>query len=200
MINTCNCFLQGIALSCAGFKTAEPVDPAIFKLIDNGLCAVLPNKFLKPHDTVKFAYAWDPPFFMFPRRVISVCWSKWSVSFYLTTFYLCHSKKFVIIEFWIRSNKYLNVQNVFKLVLASGLFHMQLSVDLHFSSVVILQMAYCLSFTARKCCLSTQKKEKVLLIFVKLNLRVLPLKLQATLPYNSRISKLAGYNLDLNLK
>ncbi|KAF5938364.1 hypothetical protein HYC85_022623 [Camellia sinensis] len=53
VINNCNCSRQGMALSCAGFKTAEPIDPAIFKPIDNGLCAVLPNKLLKPHDTVK---------------------------------------------------------------------------------------------------------------------------------------------------
>ncbi|GMP94470.1 hypothetical protein CsSME_00043923 [Camellia sinensis var. sinensis] len=73
VINNCNCSRQGMAFSCAGFKTAEPIDPAIFKPIDNGLCAVLPNKLLKPHDTVKFAYAWDPPFIMFPRRATSVC-------------------------------------------------------------------------------------------------------------------------------
>ncbi|GMP94473.1 hypothetical protein CsSME_00043926 [Camellia sinensis var. sinensis] len=78
--NNCKCGRLGIVLSCPGFKTVEVIDPAILKPTNDGRCLLIQYKILKPHDSVKFSYAWDPPILMLPQKALNFCGDKSSSS------------------------------------------------------------------------------------------------------------------------
>ncbi|KAF5938367.1 hypothetical protein HYC85_022626 [Camellia sinensis] len=78
--NNCKCGRLGIVLSCPGLKTVEVVDPAILKPTNDGRCLLIQYRILKPHDSVKFSYAWDPPILMLPQKALNFCGDKSSFS------------------------------------------------------------------------------------------------------------------------
>ncbi|KAL8496932.1 hypothetical protein ACS0TY_020571 [Phlomoides rotata] len=72
IVNTCNCAQSNIVVSCPGFQTVEPLNPSIFK--KNGdLCVVNQGRPIPPKGSVKFSYAWDPPFVLKPFSTRSLC-------------------------------------------------------------------------------------------------------------------------------
>ncbi|XP_055808408.1 protein TAPETUM DETERMINANT 1-like [Solanum dulcamara] len=74
VVNNCdNCTMQKMLLSCNGFQTTEPVDPTIFKPVGNNTCSVNNGNSIPPKYTVKFSYAWDPPFFLRQTSVNTSC-------------------------------------------------------------------------------------------------------------------------------
>ncbi|KAF4373111.1 hypothetical protein CsatB_008450 [Cannabis sativa] len=76
VINTCeNCGQSEIKLGCEGFQTAKPVDPATFLDQGHGQCLLINGSILNPKATVRFSYAWDPPFLFFPlhSRIPTSC-------------------------------------------------------------------------------------------------------------------------------
>ncbi|XP_060178715.1 TPD1 protein homolog 1-like [Lycium barbarum] len=73
VVNNCDCPMLNMLLSCNGFQTTEPVDPAIFKPIGNDTCSINNGSSIKPKDSVKFSYAWDPPCFLRPTSVVASC-------------------------------------------------------------------------------------------------------------------------------
>ncbi|XP_049364190.1 TPD1 protein homolog 1A-like [Solanum verrucosum] len=73
VVNNCDCPMQKLVLSCYDFKTTEPVDPTIFKPLGNNACSVNNGNAIKGKDTIKFSYAWDPPFFLRPTSVNATC-------------------------------------------------------------------------------------------------------------------------------
>ncbi|XP_009778159.1 TPD1 protein homolog 1B-like [Nicotiana sylvestris] len=73
VVNNCDCPMQNLFLSCNDFQTTEPVDPSIFKPSGDNTCIVNNGSSIQPKDTVKFSYAWDPPFFLRPTSVVTSC-------------------------------------------------------------------------------------------------------------------------------
>ncbi|KAB2072715.1 hypothetical protein ES319_A07G034600v1 [Gossypium barbadense] len=67
--NNCKCAQHKLTLSCEGFQSRETVDPNIFQKQDNN-CQVIDGNALNGFASVSFAYAWDPPFIMFPSGSI----------------------------------------------------------------------------------------------------------------------------------
>lgn len=72
IVNKCNCSQSNIFLSCQGFQTVEPVDPAIFSK-HGDQCSVNKGLPIASKKEVTFSYAWDPPFFLFPLSTRSLC-------------------------------------------------------------------------------------------------------------------------------
>ncbi|KAH6761416.1 hypothetical protein C2S51_018365 [Perilla frutescens var. frutescens] len=72
VVNKCNCSQSNIVLTCKDFQTVEPVDPSIFQK-NSDSCSVNGGRPLRPQADVKFSYAWDPPFFLFPLSTKSLC-------------------------------------------------------------------------------------------------------------------------------
>ncbi|KAM3306228.1 TPD1 protein 1B-like [Capsicum chacoense] len=73
VVNNCDCPMQKMVLSCNGFHTTEPVDPTIFKPTGDNKCSINNGGSIPGKNTVKFSYAWDPPFFLRPTSVIASC-------------------------------------------------------------------------------------------------------------------------------
>ncbi|KAL4650829.1 hypothetical protein ACB092_01G115500 [Castanea dentata] len=71
VINNCNCPQLLIKLSCKGFQTVENVDPSILSIMDDK-CLLIRGKPLEGFASVKFSYAWDPPFILLPSESIVV--------------------------------------------------------------------------------------------------------------------------------
>lgn len=71
IVNKCNCSQSNIFLSCQGFQTVEPVDPAIFSK-HGDQCSVNKGFPIASQNEVTFSYAWDPPFFLFPLSTRSL--------------------------------------------------------------------------------------------------------------------------------
>ncbi|CAB4297353.1 unnamed protein product [Prunus armeniaca] len=67
--NNCACAQTSIVLSCRGFQTAEPVDPAILKK-QGDVCLLIMGNLLDAGASVKFSYAWDPPFLLLPSSSV----------------------------------------------------------------------------------------------------------------------------------
>ncbi|ONI34486.1 hypothetical protein PRUPE_1G484200 [Prunus persica] len=67
--NNCACAQTSIVLSCKGFQTTEPVDPAILKKQGN-VCRLIMGNLLDAGASVKFSYAWDPPFLLLPSSSV----------------------------------------------------------------------------------------------------------------------------------
>ncbi|XP_047970181.1 TPD1 protein homolog 1-like [Salvia hispanica] len=72
VVNNCNCSQSNIVLTCSGFQTVKPVDPSIFQR-NGDHCSVNGGRPLLPRADVKFSYAWDPPFFLFPFSTKPLC-------------------------------------------------------------------------------------------------------------------------------
>ncbi|KAE9617540.1 hypothetical protein Lal_00035176 [Lupinus albus] len=66
VINNCACPQSQIKLLCKGFQTEEPVDPNILSK-DGDNCLLINGNTLQAFNTVKFSYAWDPPFLFWPK-------------------------------------------------------------------------------------------------------------------------------------
>ncbi|MCE5166750.1 hypothetical protein HAX54_025736 [Datura stramonium] len=73
VVNNCDCPMQKMLLSCNGFQTTEAVDPSIFKPEGDNTCSIKNGNSIPPKDTVKFSYAWDPPFLLRPTSVVTSC-------------------------------------------------------------------------------------------------------------------------------
>ncbi|KAM3309346.1 TPD1 protein 1A [Capsicum chacoense] len=73
VVNNCDCPMQNMFVSCYDFQTTEPVDPTIFKPIGNNTCSINNGSSIRPKDTVRFSYAWDPPFLLRPTYVVALC-------------------------------------------------------------------------------------------------------------------------------
>ncbi|CAN6587779.1 unnamed protein product [Malus baccata var. baccata] len=58
--NNCKCDRRSIILNCKGFQSAE---------------LAVPGSTLAPGASVKFSYAWDPSFIMFPKSadIVGAC-------------------------------------------------------------------------------------------------------------------------------
>lgn len=67
--NHCNCTQSHIKFACIGFQTKEPVDPAIL-FVRYNTCLLIRGSPLAPFGTVKFSYAWDPPFLLRPSSTV----------------------------------------------------------------------------------------------------------------------------------
>lgn len=72
--NNCKCPRRSIILNCKGFHSAEPVDTSIF-LKQGDVCLLQMGSTLPPGASVKFSYAWDPAFIMFPESaaIVGAC-------------------------------------------------------------------------------------------------------------------------------
>ncbi|KAJ8767575.1 hypothetical protein K2173_017919 [Erythroxylum novogranatense] len=67
--NNCPCPLSQIKLTCEGFQSTEHVNSTI--LVEQGdTCLLINGKPLKASSSVKFSYAWDPPFVLWPASAI----------------------------------------------------------------------------------------------------------------------------------
>ncbi|KAL8090035.1 hypothetical protein AgCh_039484 [Apium graveolens] len=65
VINNCTCFQGSIILQCTGFQTVLPVDPRLLNKVDDH-CLLNQGQALPPFNSIKFSYAWYPPFFLIP--------------------------------------------------------------------------------------------------------------------------------------
>ncbi|GKV03231.1 hypothetical protein SLE2022_034900 [Rubroshorea leprosula] len=65
VVNNCKCPQSQIKFACKGFKTVEPINPLILAK-QGDECLLINGKTLPGFATVKFSYAWDPPFVLFP--------------------------------------------------------------------------------------------------------------------------------------
>lgn len=72
IVNTCSCAQSNIVLSCPGFQTYDPLNPSVFHR-DGDLCSVIQGRPLASKASVKFTYAWDPPFVLKPFSARSLC-------------------------------------------------------------------------------------------------------------------------------
>lgn len=63
--NNCKCSQRQLKLACKGFQTVETVDSNIFAKQGDD-CLLINGDAFKGFQAVSFAYAWDPPFVMFP--------------------------------------------------------------------------------------------------------------------------------------
>ncbi|KAL5100720.1 hypothetical protein RYX36_005047 [Vicia faba] len=67
IVNKCNCPLSQIILNCQGFQSTMPVDSTILlKRGDN--CLLYNGHALSGNDADQFAYAWDTPFNLYPKK------------------------------------------------------------------------------------------------------------------------------------
>lgn len=75
VVSTCkSCALTNIELSCQGFQTVEAIDPSIFQFQKDGdRCLVNGGRPLQPQASVRFSYAWDPPFLLRPFSALVMC-------------------------------------------------------------------------------------------------------------------------------
>ncbi|CAK7329553.1 unnamed protein product [Dovyalis caffra] len=70
VVNNCQCAQSQIKLSCMGFQTVENIDPSI--LVKQGdACLLINGNSLEKSASVKFSYAWDPPFLLLPLGSVS---------------------------------------------------------------------------------------------------------------------------------
>ncbi|XP_020229145.1 uncharacterized protein LOC109810163 [Cajanus cajan] len=65
LINNCSCVQSHIRLACKGFRSVENVNSSILS-IQGDSCLLINGYPLKGFDTVRFSYAWDPPFLLMP--------------------------------------------------------------------------------------------------------------------------------------
>ncbi|KAG4982922.1 hypothetical protein AAZX31_10G108500 [Glycine max] len=72
VINNCTCTQSQIRLSCKGFKTSESVSPSILS-IEGDSCLLINGNPLNSFATVRFSYAWDPPFLLLPTSSSISC-------------------------------------------------------------------------------------------------------------------------------
>ncbi|WOG87768.1 hypothetical protein DCAR_0206999 [Daucus carota subsp. sativus] len=70
--NNCTCFQKSITLKCDGFQSVSPVDPRLFKKVADH-CLLNQGRALPPFNSIKFSYAWYPPFFLIPQFSIVQC-------------------------------------------------------------------------------------------------------------------------------
>lgn len=74
VINNCGCSQKSINLSCKGFQTAEPVDPlTLLKSKQGDTCILINGSSLDGFQSVRFSYAWDPPFLLLPLDSSITC-------------------------------------------------------------------------------------------------------------------------------
>ncbi|EXB80734.1 hypothetical protein L484_008514 [Morus notabilis] len=74
VINNCGCAQKAIELSCKGFQTAEPLDPSTLLQSKQGdTCLLINGSSLEGFDSVRFSYAWDPPFLLLPVDSLISC-------------------------------------------------------------------------------------------------------------------------------
>ncbi|GMN45470.1 hypothetical protein TIFTF001_014659 [Ficus carica] len=74
VINNCGCSQKSIKLGCKGFQTAEPVDPLILlKSKEGETCLLINGSSLVGFQSVRFSYAWDPPFLLLPLDSSITC-------------------------------------------------------------------------------------------------------------------------------
>ncbi|XP_027367937.1 uncharacterized protein LOC113873811 [Abrus precatorius] len=69
VINNCSCIQRQIQLACRGFQSAESVSPSILSK-EGDSCLLINGNPLSPFATVRFSYAWDPPFVLVPTSSI----------------------------------------------------------------------------------------------------------------------------------
>ncbi|KAL3844015.1 hypothetical protein ACJIZ3_001418 [Penstemon smallii] len=72
VVNTCKCPQGNIILSCPGFQTAEAIDPAIF-VKSGDRCLINQGRPIQPQASIRFSYAWDPPFLLRPLSAVPLC-------------------------------------------------------------------------------------------------------------------------------
>ncbi|CAN6542626.1 unnamed protein product [Malus baccata var. baccata] len=78
--NICSTIFSKVAASVKSFIVillfclAKPVDTSIF-LKQDDVCLLQMGSTLPPGASVKFSYAWDPPFIMFPESaaIVGAC-------------------------------------------------------------------------------------------------------------------------------
>lgn len=70
--NHCNCAQSNITLNCRGFQSVERVEPSIFS-VSGDRCLVNNGNSLVGFGSVKFSYAWDPPFILMPNSSVVRC-------------------------------------------------------------------------------------------------------------------------------
>lgn len=74
VINNCGCAQKAIKLSCKGFQTVEPLDPStLLKSKQGDTCLLINGSSLEGFDSVRFSYAWDPPFLLLPVDSLISC-------------------------------------------------------------------------------------------------------------------------------
>ncbi|CAL1385109.1 unnamed protein product [Linum trigynum] len=72
VINNCACPISNLVVSCKGFASTLPVNPALFK--QNGdKCLVNGGNPIAPKASVKFSYAWHSPTILIPNSLSSSC-------------------------------------------------------------------------------------------------------------------------------
>ncbi|KAK7279070.1 hypothetical protein RJT34_24114 [Clitoria ternatea] len=69
--NNCSCALTQIKLSCKGFQSTETVSPAILS-VEGDTCLLINGNPLGGFASVRFSYAWDPPFILMPASATVV--------------------------------------------------------------------------------------------------------------------------------
>ncbi|KAG8375813.1 hypothetical protein BUALT_Bualt10G0139400 [Buddleja alternifolia] len=72
VVNTCKCPQANIVLSCKDFQTVEPIDISIFQK-SGDRCLLNQGRPVQPQESVRFSYAWDPPFFLRPLSAQILC-------------------------------------------------------------------------------------------------------------------------------
>ncbi|KAL2489549.1 Beta-1 [Forsythia ovata] len=72
VVNTCKCPQSNIVLSCKGFQTVEPISPSIFNKVGD-FCHINQDLPVQPQASVRFSYAWDPPFLLRPASAKVLC-------------------------------------------------------------------------------------------------------------------------------
>ena len=74
VINNCACPQKLIKLACKGFQAAESINPSILSKEAGDKCLLIAGNSLagSASTSVKFSYAWDPPFTFFPSEAITI--------------------------------------------------------------------------------------------------------------------------------
>lgn len=71
VMNNCKCAQSLITVNCQGFQSSYPVDPT--KLVKHGdKCIINRSDALAGGASIKFSYAWDPPFILVPVSSIVI--------------------------------------------------------------------------------------------------------------------------------
>ncbi|TVU25356.1 hypothetical protein EJB05_27848 [Eragrostis curvula] len=70
--NRCRCAVHGVFLRSAGFASSVPVDPKLFRRDGSGYL-VGNGRRIESNGEVRFQYAWDRAFHMFPIIVQDSC-------------------------------------------------------------------------------------------------------------------------------
>ena len=72
--NNCVCPQRLIKLACTGFRAVVEIDPSIFKREGADKCLLIQGNNLagSASASIKFSYAWDPPFTFFVSEAVTV--------------------------------------------------------------------------------------------------------------------------------